>query len=164
MKLISINELEELAKSVDPKNIKAFMQHAKIMNDANAKMEDRVRAAENVYAINLAHAKANKGAKPMKDIAAEFMAANPQPEVAPPSQVIAPEVGAIKPATPAIPFHEEFAQHHGVDPIKFKATFEAMNPEQKKMTQDFHAQHLATKVAKSVDSLYDLFTQLRKHL
>lgn len=166
MKLIGIDELEELAKSVDPKNIKAFMQHAKIMNDASAKMEDRVRAAENVYAINLAHAKANKGAKPMKDIAQEFMSQqSSQPnEVAPvaaPAQITAPE---IKAPQGAIPFHEEFAQHHGGDPMKFKATFDAMNPQQQQMTRDFHAEHLATKVAKSVDSLYSLFSQLKKQL
>lgn len=159
---MGLDKLEELCKTVDPKNIKTFLRNAKIMNDKKAKMEDRVRAAENVYAINMAHTKKNPGAPPLKELAAELAPELSNPVV----QNTAPaEIKNTQPVPPAaVPFHEEFAQHHGVDPVKFKATFAAMNPEQQKMTQDYHAQHLASKVAKSVNTLYDLFEQLKKQL
>jgi hypothetical protein len=51
--------------------------------------------------------------------------------------------------------------------MKFKATWNAMTPEQQKVTKDWHAQQLAApkiKMAKSIDSLYNLFTELKKHL
>jgi hypothetical protein len=79
----------------------------------------------------------------------------------------APSPVAPVQSSPKMEFHEEFARHHGVDPMKFKATWNAMTPEQQKVTKDWHAQQLAApkiKMAKSIDSLYNLFTELKKHL
>lgn len=151
---ISLQELEELAKNVDPKDIKLFLHHAKIMNDKNAKMDARARAAENVYAINMAHAKKNPGTPPLKALAEEFT-----PELAAPVTQPAPAVAPVQ-----IPFHEEFAQHHGGDPVKLQAAFSAMSPEHMATTKAWHQEQLANKMKKSVDTLYDLFEQLKKQL
>lgn len=151
---ISLQELEELAKSVDPKDIKLFLHHAKIMNDKNAKMDDRARAAENVYAINLAHAKKNPKAQPLKALAQEL-----SPELEVPAAQPAPAVAPVQ-----IPFHEEFAQHHGGDPAKIQAAFSAMSPEHMATTKAWHQEQLANKMKKSIDSLYNLFEQLKQQL
>ncbi len=67
-----------------------------------------------------------------------------------------------KPAA-KVPFHEEFVQHHGGDATKFKAAFDAMSPEQQKVTQTWHKQQVANKLKKSIDNLYELFVALKKH-
>jgi hypothetical protein len=171
---ITIDELEILSKAVDPKDLKAFITHSKVMNDKNAKMPARVKAAEEVFRLGLAHSKANPKEPPLKALAADFTPeleapVAPAPVVAEPK--IDPPTGAaqagpvVNVPTPAeVPFHEEFARHHGGDPKAIKATFDAMTPEHLATTKAWHAEQLQNKMQKSVETLYTLFQTLKKQL
>lgn len=150
----TIKELEELAKAVDPKDIRAFLQHSKIMNDDKQKMDARVKAAEAVYALNLQHARTNPKEKKLPELAQNFK----EPDIVPGQPAVAPPV-----APTPIPFHEEFAQHHNVDPVGFKQAFDSMNPQQQQVTRDFHANHLAG-LKKSLERVYGIMLELKKQL
>lgn len=155
-----LKEMEALFKAgVNRAAIKAYLQNAAILRDPKASSKMKEVAAANVKAIS------NNQPMPKQQSAAPK--AKPQPKEA-----------------PAMEFHEVFARHHGIDPAQFKSTWHAMSPEQQKVTQEWHAEQVAKpaqppkvptssvvstatqplKVVKSIDSLYDLFVQLRKHL
>lgn len=138
-------QMEELFKSgVNRTAIKAYLRNAAIMRDPAATPEMKELAAANVKAISnnqpLPKAKAPKQAK-QKAAAAEQAS---QPVNSPSTQTPA---AAAPSSNPAVEFHQEFAQHHGVDPVKFATTWKAMTPEQQKITQDWHAEQLAAKPA-----------------
>ncbi len=177
--MMELHEIEELIKNVNRNAIKALLRNAAIMKDPAATPEMKAQAEANVKAISYNKPLPKEPKAPRKQKAAAAEQAT-QLVTTPPAQTPAaaapPQLSAVP--SPKMDFHEEFAQHHGVDPVKFKATWEAMSPEHQKITQDWHAEQLAAKpkapaapapvapvkIAKSVDSLYDLFTALRKHL
>lgn len=168
--MMELNEIEELIKNVNRNAIKALLRNAAIMKDPAATAEMKAQAEANVKAIsyNKPIPKPKSDPKPRKQKAAAAEQAT-QLVTPPPTQT---PVAAAPPKLSAVPspkmeFHQEFAQHHGLDPSAFKQTWHAMTPDQQKITQDWHAEQLAApkmKVAKSVDTLYNLFSQLRKHL
>lgn len=170
--MMELQEIEELFKSVNRNAIKAFLRNAAILKDPAATPEMKALAAENVKAISMnkpiPKPKAEPKPKKQKAAAVAEQAIQPvqQPVTQTPAAAAPSPVAPVQPS-PKMEFHEEFARHHGVDPVKFKATYNAMSPEQQKMTHEWHAQQLTTpkiKMAKSIDSLYNLFTQLKKHL
>lgn len=147
---MEINEIEELCKTVNRNAIKALLHNAALMKDPNTSPELRAQAEANVKAISY-----NK----------------PLPHPDKPKKIKQQKVVANTPVTPAVDaapkveFHEEFAQHHGIDPVKFKETWSSMNPKQQQVTRNWHAEQvLKPKINKSIDSLYNLFTELKKHL
>lgn len=169
--MMELQEIEELFKNVNRGAIKAFLRNAAILKDPASTPEMKALASENVKAISqnkpLPKPKADPKPKKQKAAVAEQatqLVQQPVPQT--------PAAAAPSPVAPVQPsrkmeFHEEFARHHNIDPVKFKATWQAMSPEQQKITQDWHAEQLAApkiKVAKSIDSLYNLFTELKKHL
>jgi hypothetical protein len=169
--MMELQEIEELFKNVNRGAIKAFLRNAAILKDPAATQEMKALAAENVKAISqnrpIPKPKAAPKQRKQKAAAAEQaiqLAQQPAPQT--PAAAAPPSAGQVQPS-PKMEFHEEFAQHHGIDPAKFKATWTAMSPEQQKITQDWHAEQLSApkmKVAKSIDTLYNLFAELKKHL
>lgn len=161
---IDLDDLEYLSKAIDPKDLKLFISHTKMMNNNAAKMADRVKAAEAVFKMGILHSKNNPKEKPLKTLAAEFTpelgAEEPNLEFPviplPVKSTAAPGVG--------IPFHEEFASHHGGDPTKLKSAFEAMSPQHLAATKQWHAEQLSNKVNKNMNNLYTLFTLLKKSI
>lgn len=185
--MVELDQMEELFKAgVNRNAIQAYLRNAAILRDPAATPEMKELAAANVKAIAnnqpMPKPKAQKAPKQAKQKAAAPEQAM-QLVQTPSTQT--PAAAAPSSEAPQMEFHETFARHHGLDPAKFKATWHAMTPEQQKITQDWHAEQVAKpapapakvanapitpaatqplKVAKSVDALYDLFTQLRKHL
>lgn len=148
-----LQEIEELFKNEElAKNrsmVQALLRNAAILHDKGATDIDRQRATANIKAITQ-----GKQAKPKKQKVVDT--ATPVSAVAQPAASVT--------APTEIPFHEEFATHHGVDPVKFKAAFDAMTPEQAQLTRDYHTNALKTKMNKSLTKLSDLFKQLNKAL
>lgn len=166
--MLELHEIEELIKNVNRNAIKALLRNAAVMKDPTATPEMRAQAEANVKAIsyNKPLPKEPKAPRKQKAAAAEQATQLVQTPLAQKPVAAAPPVLSAVPS-PKMEFHQEFAQHHGLDPAAFKQTWHAMTPEQQKITQDWHAEQLAApkiKVAKSVDALYNLFSQLRKHL
>lgn len=170
--MIEWSEIEELCKTVNRNAIKALLRNAAIMKDPNSSPEMRAQAEMNVKAISYNKPLPKVGAEPkQKKVKAAASEQATQLVQQPASQTpvaAAPSSPVQMVPSPKMEFHQEFAQHHGLEPQKFANTWKAMTPEQQKITQDWHAEQLAapkvTKIAKSVETLYDLFTQLRKHL
>ncbi len=168
---MEMHEIEELCKTVNRNAIKALLRNAAIMKDPAATPEMKAQAEANVKAISYNKPLPKVGAAPrqkkQKAAAAEQatqLVQTPQPTQTP---VAAASPVSSQVPSPKMEFHQEFAQHHGVNPEAFKSTWSAMTPEQQKVTMDWHTEQLAKpklKVAKSLDSLYDLFSQLKKHL
>ena len=137
--MLELQEIEELFKAVNHSSIKDLLRYSKIMADRNASPEDRAKASANFKAISNSSgipSKSNKQIKP-NAVAAEQAKQPAQsspaqtPAAAAPSQVVVPP-------TAQTPFHEEFARHHGVDPVAFKNAFTNMSPEQQQTTRDWH--------------------------
>lgn len=170
--MMELIEIEELIKNVNRNAIKALLRNAAIMKDPAATPEMRAQAEANVKAISYNKPLPKPKAEPKAPRKQKAAAAEQATQLVSTSPAQKPAAAAIPPVSSEVPspkmeFHQEFAQHHGVDPVAFKQTWNAMTPDQQKITKDWHAEQLATpklKVAKSVDALYNLFSQLRKHL
>ncbi len=159
---MEMHEIEELIKTVNRNAIKAMLRNAAILGDAKATDEMKRQAIENVKAIA-----ANKPI-PKKSKAKQ---AKPAAPVAPATQLAqqpaAPAVAAQPTATPPSAhqypegLHLSPLNEGGHDETAMKGIFDALPDHEKKHIVDWHAK---TKMAKSVDTLYNLFTQLKKHL
>jgi hypothetical protein len=184
-----IDEIEELfksedfAKSVNRNALNALFRNTAILRDPNLSAEQKQQAIENIKAIthnlqpkpiNISKPKKTKVTKPEKPAEAATETKSIKPvKAAPAAQTTSPAVTETKakpktiptPSSEEHPFPEDFHIHHGVDPIKFKAAWDAMSPEQKKITLDWHKEQLAAKnINKSLDRLYKLFETLKKHI
>lgn len=165
--MMELQEIEELIKNVNRNAIKALLRNAAIMKDPKSTPEMRAQAEANVKAIsyNKPIPKPKEPKQKKVKAAASEQATQLVRPPAPQTPVAAAPSSSSGVPSPKMEFHEQFAQHHGIDPVKFKATWHAMTPDQQKITQDWHAQQLAApKIAKSVETLYSLFTELKKHL
>lgn len=183
-KYMELKEMEELFKAgVNRAAIQAYLRNAAILRDPGATPEMKELAAANVKAIsNNQPIPKQKAPKQPKQKAA---AAEQAMQLAQAPQAQKPAAAVSSSEAPPMEFHEVFARHHGIDPAKFKETWHAMSPEQQKITKDWHAEQVAKpapapvkvsnspvtpvasqplKIQKSVDALYDLFAQLRKHI
>ena len=147
---MNLHEIEELIKAIDPKAIKAMMHNAAILDDPNSSEQAKIAALENVKAIAT-----NKKIPKSKDKPVVAPAAT-QPDAAP----VAPT-----PVTPQIEYpqglHLSPLNGAGHDEEKMNGIFHALPDHEKKAIADWHT---STNVAKSIDSLYDLFKELKKHL
>lgn len=170
--MLELNEIEELFKTVNRGAIKAFLRNAAILKDPAASQEMKELAEANVKAISQnkppIKPKATPAPKQKKPKAAAPEQATQliqQPAPQTPAAA-APSQSAPVQSSPKKEFHEAFAEHHGIDKSKFKETWHAMTPEQQKITQQWHLEQLtaAPKIAKSIDALYVLFSELKKHL
>lgn len=143
--MIELKDMEELFKSgVNRAAIKAYLRNAAILRDPAATPEMKELAEANVKAIanNQPMPKPKSQKQPKQKAAVAEQAA--QPVASPQTQT--PAAAAPSQDAP-VEFHQQFAQHHGLDPAKFKATWEAMSPEQQKITQDWHAEQVAKPAA-----------------
>lgn len=171
-----LEEIEELlkskefAKSVNRHALNLLFRNTAALRDPTLSQEQRKQAIENIKAIthNLEpkplKTKFGTPQKNKKSIKTSQTAVKPKTSAIP-SQSVQPPKTVEKPQQEAYPFPEDFHIHHGVDPVKFKAAWEAMTPEQRKITLDWHNEQLTTKkIKKSLDKLYQLFETLKKQI
>ena len=156
---MTLQEIEELLKSVNKNAYKASLRNAAILNDPKVSTEMKNQAIENIKAIA-----ANKSV-PKKSKAAIKPSA---PAVAPTSSPVMPLVQKPAVATPSLPkieypegLHLSPLNAGGHDETAMRGIFDALPDHEKKKVTDWHSK---TKVNKSIDALYDLFTQLKKYL
>lgn len=144
-------EIEELIKALDPKAVKDMMRYAAILDDPKASKQAKIEALNSVKALT------NKSPKP---------AATPVQPEAPAT----PEPSIPAPATPAAPTSQiEYPQGLHLSPLngaghdeeKMKGIFHSLPDHEKKAIADWHA---SSNMNKSIDSLYNLFKELKKHL
>lgn len=174
--MIELHEIEELIKNVNRNAIKALLRNAAIMKDPAATPEMKAQAEANVKAIsyNKPLPKPKAEPKPRKQKAA---AAEQATQLVKPAPAQKPAAAAPSQATPAklsgLPYHPDYQKHYGV-------TEQQWNSAEPSAHHELAAHHAATisakqpaaptapaqplKIAKSVDSLYNLFSALRKHL
>lgn len=151
--MMIMQEIEELIKSVNRNAIKAMLRNAAVLGDAKATNEMKAQALENVKAIA-----ANK---PVQKKKATKPAAAPE---MPPVHQLA-QAPAPSPLTPQIQYpeglHESPLNSGGHDETAMRGIFDALPHEEKQHIADWHA---STKVQKSIETLFDLFKELKKHL
>jgi type IV secretory pathway VirB10-like protein len=148
--MFELSEIEELFKSEDfaksKAAIHAVLRNAALLHNKEATPEEKAIATENIKAIT--HGKQKK-----------------EPKLPAPVKALQQK----KPKS-EIPFPHDFHLHHKKadgSPItkeEFKGTWDSMTHGQRKTTAEFHQNHLASKVNKSVDTLRNLFLELKKHL
>lgn len=150
-----MQEIEELMKNVNRSAIKAMLRNAAILGDAKATDEMKSQALENVRAIA-----GNKQPKKTKKVKAQAVA----PEMPPVHQLA--QQAAPSPLTPppvAYPegLHLSPLNSGGHDEAAMRGIFDSLPHEEKQHVADWHA---STKVQKSVETLFSLFTELKKRL
>lgn len=164
---MQLQEIEELIKATKPNAIKAMLRNAAILNDPNVTEEMRRQALENVKAIA-----ANKPTNEIKDIKmkpASAAPAKPKKVKSSPEQAIKlAQVQAMKPPVAEQPkldypqgLHETELNVSGHDEPAMKGIFNALPDHEKKSIIDWHAN---TKMKKSIDTLHNLFVELKKHI
>ncbi len=145
-------QIEELLKTVNRSAIKAMLRNAAILSDAKATDEMKAQALENVKAIA-----GNKQPKKSRKVKA--------PAVAPMQLVQEPAPVAAAPAQPQIQMPEGLhlspLNTGGHDEAGMRQIFDSLPHEEKQHIVDWHA---ANQVKKSVETLRDLFKELKKHL
>ncbi len=174
--MMELHEIEELIKSVNRNAIKALLRNAAIMKDPAATPEMKAQAEANVKAIsyNKPIPKPKADPKPRKQKAAATEQAT---QLVKPSPAQTPVAAAPSQNAPVksfgLPYHPDYEKHYGVTEQQWKAAdpsahhelaahHNAMLSAKQPATPAVATQPL--KVAKSVDSLYNLFSELRKHL
>lgn len=176
--MIKLHEIEELFKSVNRNAIKAFLRNAAILKDPEATPEMKALAEENVKAISqnkpTPRPKIDKPAKQPKIKAAAAEQAtqliqHPAPQT--PAAAAPSSTGRIKYK------YSPVYQHYGVTEDMWHKTPEAhadlfnhhnevmagKHPELMHIKAAVE-QAVKPKMAKSIDSLYNLFSQLKKHI
>ena len=170
---MELYEIEELIKGTKPNAMKAMIRNAAILNDPNVTDEMRRQALENVKAIA-----ANKPTNEIKEIAMK-----PADAIAPkkPKKIKSTPEQAIKlaqiqatPNTPPAPvaavapkleypegLHLTPLNESGHDEPTMRGIFDGLQPHEKKSIIDWHA---SNKMKKSVETLYNLFAELKKHI
>lgn len=175
--MMELQEIEELFKNVNRAAIKAFLRNAAILKDPEATSEMKALAAENVKAIAqnkpIPKPKTDKPKQPkkMKPAAAEQATQLVQQPVAQTPAAAAPSAGKIKYK------YSPVYQHYGVTEDMWHKTPEAhadlFNHHNEVMAgkhpglmhiKSAIEQAMKPKMAKSLHSLYNLFTELKKHL
>lgn len=169
-----MHEIEELMKGVNRSAIKAMLRHATIINDPMSSEKVKAQALENVRAI--AHSgklaldtsapKKVKAIKPVVAPAAESAQPAQQPVQVPPATQ-SPQIQ--QPAGVTVPPKIEYPQGLHLSPINtvghdeaaMKGIFDALPDHEKQHVAEWHSKN---KMVKSIDTLYSLFTQLKKHL
>lgn len=176
--MIELHEIEELFKSVNRNAIKAFLRNAAILKDPEATPEMKALAEENVKAIAqnkpLPKPKTDKPVKQPKKIkpAAAEQATQLVQQPAAQTPAAAPtSTGKIKYK------YSPVYQHYGVTEDMWHKTPEAhadlFNHHNEVMAGKHPGlahiktaveQSMKPKMAKSLNSLYNLFSQLKKHI
>jgi hypothetical protein len=170
--MITLHEIEELCKTVNRNAIKALLHNAAIMKDPAATPEMRAQAEMNFKAIS--HNKPIPAEpKPKKVQTVPAVAAQQAPtQLAqqPMKTPVNPALGQVK-----LKYSPAY-QHYGVNEQMWNKTPDAQQglfQHHNEVMAGKHPDlmHIKTaveaakpKILKSVDSLYDLFTELKKHL
>lgn len=168
---MTLHEIEELIKGVNRNAIKALLQNAAIMKDPNTTPEMRAQAEANVKAISYNQPIPRNTAPKKQKVAAAEQA---PPPVTPPAQQTP---AAVNPAIANVKLKYSPAyQHYGVNEEMWNKTPEAQQGLFQHHNEVMAGKHpdlmhiktavesMKPKMIKSIDSLYDLFTELRKHL
>lgn len=147
---MTLQQIEELFKTVNRSAIKAMLRNAAILGDEKATDEMKAQALENVKAIA-----GNKQPKKPKKVKA--------PAVAP--MMAAVQQPAAAPAQPQIQYPEGLhlspLNTGGHDETAMRGIFDSLPHEEKQHIVDWHA---ANQVKKSVETIRGLFKELKKHL
>ena len=175
---MELHEIEELFKSVNPKAMKAFLRNAATLQDPNASHEMKVLAVENIKAITqnkpIPRSQTDKPPKQPKKI---------KPVVAEQATQLVQQPAVQTPATTPSSIgkiqykYSPAYQHYGVTEDMWNKTPEAhadlFNHHNEVMAgkhpglmhiKNAVEQTMKPKIAKSIDSLYDLFVELKKRL
>lgn len=174
--MIELHEIEELFKSVNRNAIKAFLRNAAILKDPEATPEMKALAEENVKAISqnkpIPKQKTETPVKQKKVKPAAPASTAPSTQLMQqPSQAPAVSTGNIKYK------YSPVYQHYGVTEDMWHKTPEAhadlFNHHNEVMAGKHPGlmhiktaveQSMKPKMAKSLNSLYNLFSQLKKHI
>lgn len=176
--MLNLDEIEELFKSTEliknKKMVEALLHNVKMAQNTSLSPEQRELAQANIKAIT-------SGGKPMKPAAPKKVKA--PKEAAPVNPASIQPVAPLNPAAPVaapqnvkLKYSPVYA-HYGVTPEHW----EAAGPEAHQGLFAHHNEVMAgkhpdlmhiktaveqakTKMMKSVDHLFDLFSQLKKHL
>jgi hypothetical protein len=171
--MMELHEIEELIKNVNRNAIKALLRNAAIMKDPAATPEMKAQAEANVKAIsyNKPLPKPKAEPKPRKQKAAAAEQATQLVKPSPAQTPVAAAPSKIAPVkSSGLPYHPDYGTHYGVTEEQWKAADPSAHHE---LAAHHNAAMAAVKqpaapqplkVAKSVDSLYNLFSELRKHL
>jgi len=166
---MTMQEIEELIKSVNRNAIKAMLRNAAILGDEKATDEMKGQALENVKAIaaNKPLPKTKTKIKPVVAPAAEATQlvqtpaqASPAPQLTP---TVQPSAGAATPSKIEYPqgLHLSPLNAAGHDEAAMRGIFDALPDHEKQHIADWHS---GMKMKKSINTLHDLFTQLKKHI
>lgn len=159
---MDIREIEELIKTANSKQIKAMMRNAAILSDPNISEEMKIQALENIKAISAGNKPKKQRLKPVAPVATP-----PTPPTQLVQQPVAPAAATTPAATPteSAPYPEGLhlspLNAGGHDEAAMRGIFDSLPHEEKQHVADWHA---STKVQKSIETLFSLFTQLKKHL
>lgn len=141
------HEIEELIKAVNKNAVKAMLRNAAILDNPNMSDEMKALAIENVKAI----VGNRQGAKKTKLKSVE--------------QPIQPVPVAAAPEAPKMEYpqglHLSPLNTAGHDENAMKGIFDSLPDHEKKSIIDWHS---GIQMKKSVDTLYNLFVELKKHL
>ena len=163
-----MHEIEELMKGADRGAMKAMLRHAAIISDPTSSQELKDQARDNILAIS-AQKPAPKKVKVIKPVvapAAEAIQPVQQPvqaSPAPQSPQIQQTAGAAMPSKIEYPegLHLSPLNADGHDETAMRGIFNALSDPEKQHISEWYSKN---KMAKSIDTLYGLFTQLKKHL
>jgi hypothetical protein len=152
-------EIEELIKSVNRNAIKAMLRNTAALSDENATDEMKMQAIENIKAIaaNKPLPKKSKiKSKPMAPVEQQPIVTAPTPAPTPAQQPV---------AAPKIEYPQGLHLHPlnaaGHDENAMRSWFDALPDDNKKSIVDWHA---GLKLDKSINTLYNLFSELKKRL
>lgn len=149
---MTLQQIEELFKTVNRSAIKAMLRNAAILGDEKATDEMKAQALENVKAIA-----GNKQPKKPKKVKT--------PAVTPMMAAQQPTTPAAAPAQPQIQYPEGLhltpLNTGGHDETAMRGIFDSLPHEEKQHIVDWHA---TNQVKKSVETIHDLFKELKKHL
>lgn len=169
---MDIREIEELVKTVNRNAIKALLRNAAIMKDPKVSPEMRAQAEANFKAISYNKPIPTEPKPKKQKIAAAEQATQ---LVQPPATQMPAAASPVSTQNIKLKYSPAY-QHYGVTEDMWNKTPEAQQPLFQHHNEVMAGKHpdlmhiktaveqMKPKMIKSIDSLYDLFTELKKHL
>lgn len=172
--MMDIKEIEELCKTVNRNAIKALLRNAAIMKDPNSSPEMRAQAEANVKAISY-NKPLPSGEPKQKKVKAAAPEQATQLVQTPSAQTPGAAAPTAKPQNIKLKYSPAY-QHYGVTEDMWHKTPDAQQGLFQHHNEVMAGKHpdlmhiktavesMKPKMVKSIDLLYDLFSELRKHL
>ena len=151
---------EDFAKSVDRHALNMLFRNTAILRDPNLSAEQKQQAIENIKAIT--H---NLKPKPISTTPKEVKAPKKaKMKDTKPASTSAP-VDVAKPAKqPELAYHPDYEKYYGITEQHWKDADPSAHHELVAYHNKVMSAKPSSKIAKSIDLLYSLFSELRKHL